>query len=302
MSLYHKYRPRSFEKMIGNEDVLETLQADLAKEDRPHAILLHGPVGCGKTTLGRLIATTLGSKGTDFREIDSADFRGIDTIREIRKQSAFKPLEGDCRVWLLDECHKLSNDAQTAMLKALEGAASHVYYILATTDPLKLLKTIRSRCAKYQVSPLTDRQMFRLLRRVVKLEKETLEEEVYEQIIQDSLGLPRNALQILDQTLSAPAGKRLAIARRQAEVQSETIELCRALIKRTSWRKVANILNTLTDQDPETIRRGILGYCNTILLKGENVNAGLVMEKMEEPFYESGFPGLTLACYRIIAI
>jgi len=202
---------------------------------------------------------------------------------------------------LVHNCHKLTNDAQNAMLKALEDTPSHIYYILCTTDPQKLLPTIRGRCAQYQVRPLSDREMKILLRRVVKAEKESLSKEIYEQIIQDCMGHPRNALQVLAQVLSVDKEKRLAVAKRTAEVQSKTIELCRALVKRASWKEVARILKGLKDEDPEGVRRAVLGYCQAILLGDKpDVSAASVMEEFIEPFYNTGFPGLTFACYSVI--
>jgi DNA polymerase III gamma/tau subunit len=298
--LYLKYRPKVLDEIIGNEDILSVLKSQLNGEHpMPRSILLHGPTGCGKTTLGRIIANTLGAKGSDLTEIDSADFRGIDTIRDIRKQSAYKPLESSCRVWILDEVHRLTGDAQSALLKALEDTPSHIYYILCTTDPQKLLPTIRGRCSQLQVRPLTDREMKILLRRVVKAEEEALSKEIYEQIIQDSLGHPRNALQILAQVLSVKEDKRLKVAKKTAEIQSKTIELCRVLVGREPWKKVANILKGLKDEDVEQIRRAVLGYCQAVLLGSEMQNDGVagIMEEFIEPFFNSGFPGLVLACY-----
>lgn len=299
MALYHKYRPNTLDSMLGNEQTIEVLRADLAKEDKPHAYLLYGPTGCGKTTLGRIIASELGCIGNDFKELDSADFRGIDTVREMRTQAQFRPIEGECRVWLLDECHKMTNEAQNALLKALEGASETVYYILATTEPQKLLPTIRGRCAQYPVAPLTEHQMYRLLRHIVRSETEELDKAVYDQIILDSLGLPRNALQILDQVLSVPNDRRLEIARHAAETQSQTIELCRALINKSGWKKVSSILTGLKDEDPEQIRRAVLGYCSAILLKSSNDWAAVIMNEFIEPTYNTGFPGITWACYKV---
>jgi len=200
---------------------------------------------------------------------------------------------------LIDESHRLTVDAQNALLKALEDTPSHVYYILATTDPQKLLATIKGRCSQYTVVPLKEKEMYRLLRTVVKKEKETLASEIYEQIIQDSQGHPRNALQILDQVLGVVPEERLELAKRAAEQQSQVIELCRALLSATGWKRIANILSGLKDEDPESIRRAVLGYCDSILLKGENDRAGIVMDEMIESFYDSGWPGLTFACYKI---
>jgi DNA polymerase III gamma/tau subunit len=298
-----KYRPQTFEEVIGNKNIIEILKNQLSK-DSPQplsrAILLHGPTGCGKTTLGRIIARELGAEGGDLREIDSADFRGIDTIREIRKQSAYKPLGSPCRVWILDEVHRATGDAQSALLKALEDTPKHVYYILCTTDPQKLLPTIRGRCSQFQVQTLTDKEMRQLLHRVVKTEGESLGKEVYLQIIQDSMGHPRNALQILSQVLAVPEEKRLAVAQKTAETQSKTIELCRALLGLSPWKKIANILKGLKGEEPEQIRRAVLGYCQNVLLNEENQQAAKVMEEFISPFYDSGFPGVTFACFSVL--
>lgn len=298
-----KYRPKTLDEIVGNQDIVEVLKAQLREgggQPLAKSILFHGPTGCGKTTLARIIAHELGVAGGDLKEVDSADFRGIDTIRDIRRQSNYKPLNSPYRVWILDEVHRATGDAQSALLKALEDTPKHVYYILCTTDPQKLLPTIRGRCAQFQVRPLTDREMMQLLRRVVKAEGETLTKDVYEQIVQDSLGHPRNALQVLAQVLTVDEVKRLAIAKKTAETQSKTIELCRALIEAAPWKKISTILVGLKEEDPEQIRRAVLGYCQAVLLSGENNHAAKVMQEFVEPFYNVGFPGLTLACYSVL--
>lgn len=299
MSLYLKYRPTDLESVRGNSVVVEALQNMLSKiETCPHVFLLHGGTGCGKTTIGRIIADKLGCSGSDFAEIDSGQFRGIDTVREIRKNCNYKPINGDCRVWLIDECHKLTNDAQNALLKILEDTPKHVYFILCTTDPQKVISAIKGRSQEFQVNPLSDVQMKGLLRKIVKEEDESLAPEIYDQIIQDSMGHPRKALQILEQVLNVSEEKRLEVSKQAAVTQSQAIELCRVLLKKgAAWKEVASILTGLKDQEPEDIRRMVMGYCQAILLKAENDRAGMILEYFVEPFYNSGFPGLTLACY-----
>lgn len=301
MSLYLKYRPKFLSEIRGNSEMIDTLDEMLNnKETCPHSFLIYGPTGCGKTTIGRIIANRLDCQGQDFREVDSADFRGIDTIREVRKQSHFMPLESVCRVWLIDECHKLTNDAQNALLKILEDTPDHVYFVLCTTAPHKLIKEIQGRCSQFQVKSLNERQMFGLLRSVIKAEGQQINRVIYEQITQDSFGYPRNALQILDQVLRVDLEKRLEVAKHFAEEQSQSIELCRALISGDGWKKVSNILNGLKEEDPEGIRRHVLAYAQAVLLKADNERAGLILEEFIEPFWKAGFPGLVYACYSIV--
>jgi DNA polymerase-3 subunit gamma/tau len=198
----------------------------------------------------------------------------------------------------LDECHKLSNDAQNALLKALEDTPRHVFYILCTTDPQKLIPTIKGRCSQFKMNPLSDKDMFRLLRQVVKGEEESLQKQIYDQIVQDSQGRPRNALQILGQVLAVPEEKRLETAKRSAEIQSQVIELCRALVSNSGWKKITNILSNLQDQDAESVRRAVIGYCSSILLKEENTTAAKIMEAfIETPYGNLGFPQLVFCCY-----
>lgn len=301
MSLHLKYRPKTLEEIRGNTEVVSTLDRMLDNIERcPHSFLLHGETGCGKTTVARIIAERLQCKGADLQEVDVADYRGIDTVREIIRNSQYKPLESVCRVWILDEAHKLTNDAQNALLKTLEKPPQHVYFILCTTEPHKLIATIKGRCSQFQMRPLNDRQMYRLLTRVASKENDRLEDEVCNQIVQDSFGLPRNALKILNQVLEVPDEQRLQIAKQSAKEQVESIELCRALIKQESWKRVSSLLNNLRDQEPEGIRRHVLAYSQSVLLKGENDVAAHVIEEFWEPFYNIGFPGLVYACYSVI--
>lgn len=299
MSLYIKYRPPTLDQIKGNEKVIQTLKGMLAREDKPHTYLLCGPTGCGKTTIGRIIANYLGCNENDFHEINTADLRGIDTSRDIINKSQFAPMQGEVTVWLIDECHKLTNDAQNALLKILEDTPSHVYFILCTTDPQKLLPTIKGRCSMFQLSTLPPEQMYALLRRIVREEKLQLDKTIYDQIIESSQGLPRTAIQILEQVLNVPEDERLNIAKKGVEVQAEIIELCRALVKGEPWSKVRVIIEGLKDQDPESIRRVVLGYCQAILLKSENNKAAQIMEEFWEPTYDIGFPYITYACYSV---
>jgi len=301
MSLYNKYRPQSLEEMMGNRDTLAALEATLSKPDIPHAFLMTGPSGTGKTTAARIVRRELGCGNLDYKEIDSADFRGVDTIRDIRHNSQLSPVEGKVRVWLLDECHQLTKDAQNALLKALEDPPSHCYFILATTDPDKLLPTIRTRCTEFSWSPLPRRRMERLLREVAHSEGKDLPEEVARQVATDAMGSARQALVVLEKIIDLPPKRMLKTAARQAERANQVIELCRALFKRAPWKTIATILNGLQKEDPEKTRRAIMGYCRTVVLNNDKLDpqAAFVMSVFKENVYDSGFDGLVGLCTEV---
>lgn len=303
MKLHITHRPESFSKVIGNKDILPSLKNIIKDEDRPHSYLFHGPSGCGKTTLARIVASEIGCTGVDLQEINSADYRGIDTIRALLNNVYLQPLEGDYRVWILDEVHKLTNDAQNALLKILEDTPEHVYFMLCTTNPEKLISAIKGRCSQYGVNALTEKEMMKLLMIVVKAEDDSLEKKIYLQIIENSQGKPRDALQILSQVLSVDPEERLSLAKKAATLDVQVKELCTALIKKYPWKKTANILKRLKEQgeEPEKIRYAVLGYCQAIFLNGKKDNqVAYIMDEFRESFWNSGFPGLTIACYTVV--
>ncbi|MCK9429583.1 MAG: AAA family ATPase [Candidatus Omnitrophica bacterium] len=301
MSLDNKYRPANLSEIIGNKEVILTLKGMFKnKEAIPHSFLFYGSTGTGKTTVARIVAKELGCNENNIIEIDTAQFRGIDTVRDLRKNCQYTPLGGGVKVYILDEIHKATGDAQNALLKILEDPPDHVYFMLCTTDPQNLLPTVKGRCSQFQMQLLADNEMQVLLSSIVNGENDEIDEEIYEQIIQDGQGCPRNSIKILEKVLSTPKKHRLAIAKQAAEEQLEGIALCRALIKKQSWSTVKTILQGLKGQEPETIRRLVLGYASSVLLNKDDEVAGLILESFIEPFYNTGFPGLVYACYSVI--
>lgn len=300
MSLYNKYRPTDFAQLSGNEDTLGPLQNMLSRQNPPHAYLLYGPTGTGKTTTARIIAAQLGSTKDNLREIDTADMRGIDTIRKIQQEMHYKPFgTANARVWIMDEIQSMTSDAQNALLKVLEDPPTHAYFILCTTEPKKLKPTVKNRCSQFEFKPLTDGDMNKLLRRTARSEGATLTQEVRDQIVQDSVGLPRDALQILEKVLNTAPEQRAEVAKQAAEQQNQSIELCRALINNKGWQTIKGILKGLDGQDPESIRHHVLAYCKAVVLNKRSKIAGLIMWHFKDPFFYTGFPGLVLACLSI---
>jgi len=201
---------------------------------------------------------------------------------------------------LVHNCHKITSDAQNAFLKILEDTPKHIYFILCTTDPQSLLPTVKGRCSQFQTSVLTDKVMGELLSEVAEKEGVTLDEKLIETITESSQGHPRNALTILEQVLQVPEKRRLRAAKKASEEKSESIALCRALMYRKSWKEVSAILKGLKGQDPESIRRVVLGYATSVLLNKDDGNAFAILECFEDPTYNIGFPGIVLACQRVL--
>jgi DNA polymerase-3 subunit gamma/tau len=194
MDLHRKYRPKNFEDVVGQEHPVATLQAMLAAKAVPHAILFDGPQGSGKTTLGRIVAGELGcDPDLDFHEHNAAQFRGIDDARHILDTMYFAP-KADCTVYLLDEIHRATSDYQHAMLKALEEPPRHVYFILCTTEPERLITTVRDRCMRINLTRLTEKHLEILLRRTAEKEGIALTDEAATELARAAGGSARRAL------------------------------------------------------------------------------------------------------------
>lgn len=299
------YRPENFEEVIGNKKTIFLLKTMLERDqgDIPHTILLQGESGCGKTTLARIISDQLGciadKKNSDFVELDIAHFSGVDMAREVKNSTVYKPMSSKCRVWILDEFHKASTAFQSAMLKIFEDTPEFCYFILCTTDPTKLLKTIKNRCSAFEVQKTTDKESLQLIDWVLLSEGKTnVPDDVKKELIAISEGCPRQILITLDQIIDLPEENMMDyLSDNREENKKEIRDLCQALLKDSPWKKIANILRDLKGTEPETIRRATLGYMSAVLLNSGNAKAALIMDIFKEPVYNSGMPGIVLNCY-----
>lgn len=296
--LYKKHRPTTFRQVVGQSAAVQSL-VDMGKRRAvPHTLLFSGPSGCGKTTLARILRVKLGCSDTDFTELNCADFRGIDMVRDIRNQMQLRPMAGPCRVWLIDEVHQLTAAAQDAFLKILEDTPGHVYFLLATTDPQKLKQTIRTRCTDIRVQALTRAQVADLLTTTAADEGAAIAEEVVDAITEQAEGSARRALVLLHQCLSMSDTEQQIKAVRDSNGQTQAIELARALVdQRQTWANVATILKGLEDEDPEGLRHMVLAYCTKALLGKAGSKVVPVLQAFRDNFYDSKRAGLVLACW-----
>lgn len=302
--LYKKYRPKNFNEVVGQDSAIRTL-VDMGKTGRiPHAILFTGPSGTGKTTLARILKEKLKCSDGDFIEMNSAsDARGIDTIRMIQRQMSSAALGGKCRIWLLDECHQFSTDAQEGFLKILEDQPPHVYFFLATTNPTKLKKTIITRCTEIRCGELSDGDLIKLVSTVSEKEGKPIDEEVAKKIASVSEGSARKALVLLHSLIGLDGKDEQLSVLESASVQEEAIQIARKLLsEKTTWAEMRELLQNVKEakQNAEGIRHLVLAYCNTVLLKSGNSRAAAIAEEFRDPWYNCQEVGLTLSCYNIV--
>ena len=142
MELYKKYRPKSLDEIIGQDVAVTILEAAIEEDNIPHFIMFTGPRGCGNTTLARIMRRKLKCSKYDFVEIAP---RKVEEVREIKSRINLAAIKGKCRAFLIDECHRLTSDAQDEFLKMLEDQPNHIYFRFTTTDPQKIKPTSKDR-------------------------------------------------------------------------------------------------------------------------------------------------------------
>lgn len=307
LPLHTKYRPKNFDEFKGNETTVRGLKTLLKKqEDMPHVFLFTGPSGSGKTTLARILANELGCNfESDFYELNTANTRGIDTIREMISVANYEPLLGKVKVFLLDECHMITGQAQEALLKFLEDTPKHVYVILCTTEPEKLNITTKNRCSQWSVSLLNEELIIKLLDWVLTEEKKTIDSAVKSSIAIVAEGCPRTALVLLEKIIDL---SNIIFQLQIIEAHDSEAEIAKSLSqliwKREPWEKLANILENLEKfkDEPESLRYAMLGYFSKIMLNSEKDSerdrASKIVEIFSNNFFYTKKAGLILACYK----
>ena len=308
MSLYQNVRPDTLDGVAGNKPAVAILRNALAAADPPHVFLFSGPSGCGKTTMARIMARGLGCDvrtggSMDYVEYNASEMRGIDVVRQIIQDSQFEPMTGNRRCILIDECHALTKDAMNAFLKPLEDYPKYQFYLLCTTDPGKLLKTILTRCVHVAVQPLSEDVLYNLL--IDAEERAGLPqtaESVLEAIVRRAAGCPRSALNMLEQQSGMAEDQAIKCVDAFRTSEEQVIDLCRMLVAGKPWGQLAALYAKVEDKDPEGVRRAMLGYLKSCLLKSATADkAGRFARMIEElsgDTFASGEAGLLAMLYR----
>ena len=217
--LYRTYRPNKFSEVVGQEHIVKTLKNSIKNNKIAHAYLFAGPRGTGKTTIAKIFAKAINcsgyinepcdecescisiAKGTnpDVLELDAASNNGVDEIRNIINEVTYPPTVSKYKVYIIDEVHMLTVQAFNALLKTLEEPPEHVVFILATTDPQKIIPTVLSRCQRFNFSKLTKFQIVDKMKEVLDKENLAYEEEALKEIATLADGGMRDALSLLEQ-------------------------------------------------------------------------------------------------------
>ncbi|MGY0394684.1 DNA polymerase III subunit gamma/tau [Fusobacterium sp. SYSU M8A802] len=259
ITLYRKYRPKNFEEVAGQKEIVKTLKTSLENGKMSQAYLFTGPRGVGKTTLARLIAKGVNclkdgitgepcnecenciaiNNGTflDMIEIDAASNRGIDEIRQLKEKINYQPVKGRKKIYIIDEVHMLTKEAFNALLKTLEEPPEHVIFILATTEVDKIPATIISRCQRYDFKTLTLSSMREQLQFIAEKEGVTLPDDVAELIYESSGGSVRDAVSILERIMITCFGEEI------------TLEKSEKILGVTSARKMEEFLTEVNNKN-----------------------------------------------------
>jgi len=236
VALYRKYRPASFAEVVGQEHVTEPLCNALESGRINHAYLFSGPRGCGKTSSARILARSLnceqgptanpcgechscvalapnGPGNIDVVELDAASHGGVDDTRELRDRAFYAPAQSRYRIFIIDEAHMVTNAGFNALLKIVEEPPEHLIFVFATTEPEKVLPTIRSRTHHYPFRLLPPKTMRGLLEKICAQEDVGVDDAVYPLVIRAGGGSPRDTLSVLDQLLAGAEQNRVVYQR-----------------------------------------------------------------------------------------
>jgi len=267
MTLHTKYRPTTFDEVVGQEDAVSAIKGAL-ESGNSRAFLLHGPAGTGKTTLARIIASEFGADDMGLIEIDGATHTGIDNMRKVAETSYFKSLGGSGkRCYIVDECHMLSKQTWNSLLKIVEEPPEHVVWVFCTTEVHKVPKTIRSRCIDPELNEVSVSVLRQMVTEVAEKEGLDISEDVARQIARMSMGSPRVALVGLAKIGSCDDAEKATMLMKQSDGEKEAFDLAKLIFgKSFTFPNAVDILKNLKDNNPESVRIVVFAYATSVWL------------------------------------
>jgi DNA polymerase III gamma/tau subunit len=292
-SLHTRYRPTTWDEVVGHDEAVKSLKR-VVKDHRAHTFLFTGPAGTGKTTLARILANAFaGGAGTaaNIEEVPAADTTGVDAMREVIRHTLYRAIGASpVKAVILDEAHRLSGSAWDVLLKPIEEPPHHVYWMICSTNPGKIPKTVLTRCLRYDLKPVPEEALLELLVRVIEAEKLDVPDEVVEAIVEEAGGSPRQALVFLEACSYCETASVARTTMRSAAQSREVGDLCRFLIgqRGRTWAEAMKLLKALEGADAEGIRIVVVNYLSAVLMstKGNDKAKPLLalLECFSEPY------------------
>ena len=305
LALYRKYRSKTFEEIVGQEPIVKTLKNALLQNKVAHAYLFSGPRGTGKTSIARLFAKALNceqglghqcnvcenckamnnNSHPDVIEIDAASNNSVDDARSLIEKVRYSPMLGKYKVYIIDEVHMMSSSAFNALLKTLEEPPSYVVFILCTTEPHKVLPTIVSRCQHYEFKKIDDKDLIKLIKKVLLNEGVSASDEAIHLITELANGGARDALSLLDQII-AYSDKKIEVSDIEQIFGLTTISDKITLLKFISKGDTLNVLNKFNqfiskNVDVERLVSELLVILKDILIYQKTKNIDLLVSLNE---------------------
>src|SRR3989344_3594009 len=288
LALYRKYRPSTFEEVLGQPEVVSLLRREIADQTISHAYLFSGGRGTGKTTVARIFAAEIGCKPSDLYEMDGASNRSIDDIRELRESVLSMPFESPYKVYIIDEVHMLTKEAFNALLKTLEEPPSHIVFILATTEKEKLPETVISRCQGFTFEQPSKEDLKHFALDIAKKEKVKLDLPGAEIVAIFGDGSYRDTLSVLEKVLVSAKNGTVDVDTIARLVGAPTHDLVNAVLKAIESGDVATGLLAVRKAGDQHVDMKV--YFKLILAKLRAVLMLRYAPAMEKEFTEEFTP------------
>lgn len=279
MELTDKYRPKTFEEVLGQDSTIESLKNLIeTRGGLPPCLLISGDSGIGKTTIARITASLVGclDSTSNLIEINGAEKTGIDDMREVTESLKFFPLgKSKSRVVILDEAHRLSKNAWDSLLKPIEEPPPNTYWILCSTEPSKIPKAIQTRCTPYELKKVSVAKITKLLTFVCEQENYKTDKAIIMAAAMKAEGSPRRALKFLEMVHgldSAAKAQELIKSIGADDSKSPTIAMCQIIARRGSFLEAVAAIKD-TEEESETIRYITINYFNKVVIFAKSEDA-----------------------------